>query len=76
MKKYTRTDELAQIISKLPLKEKVSFANMKKQDVDTLQHVFDLYIRGKADHDDGDYANIMNKLWEHLQETHRLRLVK
>ena len=76
MKKHTRSDELAQIISKLPLKERVSLANMDQKDVDTLQNVFDLYIRGKADHDDGDYANIMNKLWEHLQETHRLRRVK
>jgi len=67
MKKYTQTDALAQIISKLPLKERVSFASMKKEDVDTLQHVFDLYIRGKPDHDDGDYAHIMNKLLEHLQ---------
>ena len=76
MKKYKQTDELAQIISKLPLKERVSCANMKKEDVDTLQHVFDLYIRSKIDPEDEDYANIMNELWEKLQKTHRLRRVK
>ncbi len=76
MKEYTQVDELSQIISELPLKERVSLANLNKEDVDTLQHVFDLYIRNKADHEDGEYANIMNKLWEQLQETHRLRVIK
>ena len=78
MKKYTQTDELTQIISELPLKEKVSFANMKKEDVDTLQHVFDLYIRRKMDSEPGDdeYARIMNEIWMKLRETHRLRIVK
>jgi hypothetical protein len=75
VKKYTRMDELTQIISELPLKERVSFAKMRKEDVDTLQHIFDFYIRSKIDPEDEEYANIMNELWEKLQKTHRLRLV-
>jgi len=76
MKKYTRTDELVQLISELPLKERVSLANMDKEDVDTLQHVFDLYIRNKIGPDDEDYKNIMQELWERVRETHLIRIVK
>jgi len=80
MKEYSKKDDLDQtideIISELPLIERVSFANMEKENVDTLQHVFDLYVRNKVDPEDEEYANIMNELWEKLQKTHRVRLVK
>lgn len=80
MKEYSKKDALDQtvddIISELPLLERVSLANMKKEDVDTLQNVFDLYIRCKVDSEDEEYANIMNELWKRIRETHRLRLVK
>jgi len=78
MKEYTQTDELAQIISELPLKEKVSLANMDEEDVKVLQRVFDLYVRRKMDSEIGDdeYARIMNEIWMKLRETHRLRRVK
>ena len=65
-----------EIISELPLRERASLANMKKEDVDTLQHVFDLYIRSKIDLEGEEYANIMNEIWKRLQKTHRLRLIK
>jgi len=38
--------------------------------------VLDPYVRSKADIEDEDYKNIMNRLWEQLQETHRLRIIK
>ncbi len=78
MKEYTQTDELAQIISELPLKEKTAIANMDEQDVEILQRVFDFYVQRKMDSDSGDeeYARIMNEIWMKLQETHRLRVVK
>jgi len=66
---YQIVDE---IISEMPLEERVSLANMKKEDVDTLQHVFDLYIRSKVDPGDDEYARIMNEIWMKLRETHRL----
>jgi len=65
-----------EIISQLPLKERVSLANMKKKDVKVLQGVFDLYIRSKVDPEDEDYENIMHELWNRVRETHRLRVVK
>ena len=80
MKEYSKKDALDltvdDIISELPLEERVCLANMKKKSVDTLQHVFDLYVRSKVDSEDEKYVNIMNELWQKLQKTHRLRLVK
>ena len=65
-----------EIISQLPLEEKVSLANMKKKDVKVLQGVFDLYIRSKIDPEDEDCENIMHELWKRVRETHLLRVVK
>ena len=70
---YQVVDE---IISEMPLEERVSLANMKKKDVEVLQGVFDLYIRSKIDADDEDYEHIMHELWKRVRETHRLRVVK
>jgi len=65
------------IISELPLGEKVSMANMNKEAVEILQSVFDLYIRSKigSEHEE-EYTVIMKALWERLHDTHRLRAVK
>jgi len=65
-----------EILSKMPLEERVSLANMKEKDIDVLQGVFDLYIRSKVDPEDEEYENIMHELWKRVQETHRLRIVK
>ena len=65
-----------EIISQLPLKERVSLANMKKKDVEVLQGVFDLYIRSKIDAEDMEYENIMNELWKRIRETHLIKVVK
>jgi hypothetical protein len=65
-----------EIISQLPLEERVSFANMKKKDVEVLQGVFDLCIRSPIDPDDEEYENIMHKLLNRVRETHLLRSVK
>jgi hypothetical protein len=65
-----------EIISQLPLKERVSLANMKKKDVEVLQSVFDLYVRSKIDAEDMEYENIMNELWKRIRETHLMRVVK
>ena len=70
---YQIVDE---IISEMPLKERVSLANMKREDIEVLQTVFDLYVRDKIESEDMEYENTMNKIWNRLQETHRLRVVK
>ena len=65
-----------EILSEMPLEERVSLANMKQKDVEALQGVFDLYIRSKIDPEDEDYENIMHELWKRVRETHLLRVVK
>ena len=65
-----------EILSEMPLEERVSLANMKQKEVKVLQGVFDLYIRSKCDFEDEEYENIMNELWKKVKETHRLRVVK
>ena len=65
-----------EILSEMPLEERVSLANVKQKDVEVLQGVFDLYIRSKVDPDDEDYENIMHELWKRVRETYRLRVVK
>ena len=65
-----------EILSEMPLEERVSLANMKKKEVKVLQGVFDLYIRSKVDPEDDEYDRIMHELWNRVRETHRLRVVK
>ena len=65
-----------EIISEMPLEEKVSLANMKQKDIEALQGVFDLYIRDKIESEDMEYEDIMHELWKRVRETHLLRIVK
>ena len=48
------TQIVDEIISQMPLEEKVSLANMENREVEVLQGVFDLYIRDKIDPEDED----------------------
>ena len=65
-----------EIISEMPLEEKVSLANMRQKDIEALQGVFDLYIRDKVESEDMEYKEIMHELWKRVRETHLLRIVK
>jgi len=81
VKERHKTDDINQIgeeiISELPLGEKVSMANMDKEAVEVLQSVFDLYIKNKIGSDsEEEYTVIMKALWKKLQGTHRLKVVK
>jgi hypothetical protein len=76
MTKPSQDTIVDEILSEMPLEEKVSLANMKQKDIDVLQGVFDLYIRSKVDPDDEEYENIMHELWKRVRETHLLRVVK
>ena len=69
---------IEEIISELPLKEKVEIANMNKERIEMLKNIFNKHVRGKTDTetDDSEYTDMMNKLWSKLQKTHRLRVAK
>ncbi|MBC2695374.1 MAG: hypothetical protein HF982_08895 [Desulfobacteraceae bacterium] len=69
---------IEEIISELPLKERVAIANMNKEDIEILKNIFNKYVRGKTytEADDSEYTEIMNNLWSKLQKTHSLRVIK
>ncbi len=75
---FSADEIIEEIISELPLKERVAIANMNKEDVEMLKNVFNKYVRGKTDTevDDSEYTNIMNNLCTKLRQTHKLRVVK
>jgi hypothetical protein len=72
-------DEISEMINDLlddlPLQEQVLIANMSEFDVSVLQAVFGRYIKSLAGADE-DPDEILIRLWEQLQKTHRLRVVK
>ena len=80
LKKSYQADDIdkivEEILSELPLKEKASMANMDNEAVEVLQSVFDLYIKNKIGAESEEYTVIMKALWERLQDTHRLKVVK
>jgi hypothetical protein len=76
MRKLYQDTIFDEILSQMPLQERVSLANMESEDVEVLQGVFDYYIRNRFDAEDEDYENIMHELWERVRETHRLRVIK
>jgi hypothetical protein len=78
MKEQSLSQIVDEIISELPLQDRISYTYMNKEDVEALQSVFELYIRSKVgvEFDDQEFNNVMNELWKRLQETHRLRVVR
>ena len=76
MKKSYQDTIFDEILFQMPLQERVSLANMKEEDVEVLQGIFDYYIRNRFDPDDEDYENIIHELWGRVRETHRLRVIK
>ena len=78
MKEQSLSQIADEIISELPLYDRVSTTHMNTEDVEVLQSIFELYIRSKisSEFEDEEFNNIMNELWKRLRETHRLRVVK
>ena len=72
-------DFVKEIVSDLPFKDKAIIAHMDEEDVELLQHVFNMYIKSKTGVESDDhyeYTVIMKELWNELRKTHRLRVVK
>ena len=73
----SETDQTIQdILADMPLKEKAIIANLNEDKVPYLQYAFDLCIRGQLGEDDKMGKNVMHRIWEVLQETHRVRCLK
>ena len=72
----TNIDEMVQeILADISLKEKVAIANLDEDKIPYLQYAFDTCIRNQIGEDDEISKGVMHRIWEVLQETHRIRSV-
>jgi predicted nucleic acid-binding protein len=70
-------DQIVQdILADMSLKEKAAIANLDEKDVPFLHYAFEVCVRGQIGQDDELSEDIMHRMWEVLQETHRVRCVK
>ena len=77
MTESTENDQIAQdILADMSLKEKAAFANLDESNIPYLQYAFDVCVRSQLGIDDEMGKDIMQRIWEVLQETHRVRCVK
>ena len=67
---------VADILSGMSLKEKALIANMDKKSLPYLQYAFDVYISRNIGDDQETGQEIMKRVWQTLQETHRIRIVR
>jgi hypothetical protein len=64
------------VMAYMPLKEKAAIANLDEDKVPLLQYAFDVYLKDGLGMDDKETKDFMHRIWEVLQETHRVRCVK
>ena len=67
---------VADILSAMSLKEKSLIANMDEKSLPYLQYAFDVYISRQIGDDPQTGRDIMQRVWQTLQATHRIRIVK
>jgi len=77
--KYAPMDmqqSVVDILSGMSLKEKALIANMDEKSLPYLQYAFDVYISKDAGDDPQTGREIMRRVWQTLQRTHRIRIVR
>ncbi|MCB2149397.1 MAG: hypothetical protein KQI81_23155 [Deltaproteobacteria bacterium] len=67
---------VAVILSGMSLKEKALIARMDEKSLPYLQYAFDVYISRNIGDDPETGQAIMKRVWQTLQETHRIRIVR
>jgi len=67
---------VADILSGMSLKEKSLIAHMDEESLPYLQYAFDVYISKDAGDDPETGREIMKQVWQTLQKTHRIRIVR
>ena len=73
----TDIDQIVQdILADMSLKEKVAIANLDEGDIKYLQYAFDVCVVGKLGDDPDEGKDVMHRIWQVLQETHRVRCLK
>jgi len=77
LKPPTEIDQIVKaMLAEMPLKEKAAIANLDEDNVPLLQYAFDVYLKDGLGMDDELSKDVMHRMWEVLQETHRVRCVK
>jgi hypothetical protein len=77
MSESSKIDQIVRdILADMPLKEKAIIANLDEEKVPYLQYAFDACIKDQLGQDDEMSKDVMHRIWEMLQETHRVRCVK
>ncbi|MCB2141121.1 hypothetical protein KQH27_00270 [bacterium] len=80
VKIMTTTNEIDQIVQEIledmSLKEKAEIADLEEKDILYFQDIFDTYISGQLGQGDKMGKDVMNRIWEVLRETHRVRILK
>ena len=80
MSRHYPSDDIDQfvsdILSAMSLKEKSLIAHMDEESLPYLQYAFDVYISRDIGDDQETGREIMKRVWQALQKTHRIRLVK
>jgi hypothetical protein len=64
------------ILSAMSLKEKSLIANMDEKSLPYLQYAFDVYISRNIGDDPETGRKIMQRIWQTLKKTHRIRIVR
>jgi hypothetical protein len=73
----TEIDKLVQeILHDMSLKEKVAIASLSHVDINRFHELFDTYISGQLGQDDVMSMDVMQRIWEVLQEMHWVGCVK
>ncbi len=67
---------VADILSGMSLKEKALIASMDEKSLPYLQYAFDVYISRDVGDDPETGREIMKRVWQTLQKTHRIRIVR
>ena len=78
MTQHPQIEIIEDVISKLPLDQRVKIANLDENDIELLQQVFDRYVQSNLGEDieDDDATDIMYEIWKRLRDGYRLRVVK
>lgn len=67
---------VSDILAGMSLKEKVLIANMDEKSLPYLQYAFDVYLSREAGDDPDVGREIMQRVWQILRRTHRIRIVR
>jgi hypothetical protein len=75
----TRSTEInilvQEILADMSLKEKAAIASLSHEDISRFHELFDNYLSGQLGQDNEMSRDVMHRIWEMLQETHRIRSV-